>query len=75
VRWPIERALAVGDEAVGVPVLSELYERQRAAPLAPDLAALGKELGVALLAGHAQFDDTAPLADVRRAITAAPSEG
>jgi hypothetical protein len=68
--WTIEQTLAAGDDAVGVPVLSELYERLRAAPVAPDLAALGKELGLELRGDEVVFDDDAPLAALRRAITA-----
>ena len=65
-RWSIERALQVGDEAVGVPVLSEQYRNMGAQPVSPDLEALFAQLGVPEQ-GEA-FDDNAPLAAVRRAI-------
>jgi hypothetical protein len=68
--WSIERALAVGDQATGVPVLHELYEQMKATPVTVDLDALWKKLGVQEINGHVAFDDTAPLAAVRRAITA-----
>lgn len=68
---PIERVLAVGDEAVGVPVLSELYARHATHAEQVDLAALWKRLGISLSRGRIRFDDSAPLADVRRAITKA----
>jgi hypothetical protein len=73
VEWPIRKALAAGDEAVGVAVLSELYEQMREAPVAPDLAALARELGLAWSGEELLFDDDAPLAAVRRAITRPPA--
>lgn len=68
---PIDRVLAKGDEAVGVPVLSELYARHATHAESVDLGALWKRLGISMHRGRVQFDDTAPLADVRRAITKA----
>jgi hypothetical protein len=38
-------------------------------PVTVDLNALWSRLGVKVEAGHVTFDDAAPLADVRRAIT------
>lgn len=70
VHWPIERVFAVGDRATGVPVLQELYDRMKAAPVAVDLPRLWKRLGVGLDGREIAFDDHAPLASVRRAITA-----
>jgi hypothetical protein len=70
VEWPLERALKVADQAVGVPVLEQLYDRMRAKPVSPDLDQLWKELGVERRGETVVFDDSAPLAAVRRAITA-----
>lgn len=67
----IDRVLAKGDEAVGVPVLSELYARHATHAESVDLAALWERLGVAMFRGRVRFDDMAPLAEVRRAITKA----
>ena len=36
--WPLARALKAGDEAIGVPVLTELYDRMKATPITPDLS-------------------------------------
>jgi hypothetical protein len=72
VRWPIAEALAVGDRATGVPVLADLYRRMGTAPEPLDLAGLWKRLGVVARGGRIGFDDSAPLAGIRRAITAAP---
>ena len=70
--WPLEQALKVGDEATGVAVLTELYERMRAHAVQSNLPELWSELGVEPLEGRS-FNDRAPLAAVRRAITAAPA--
>ena len=70
--WPIKLALQTGDEAVGQTVLIELYEQMRAAPVDVDLDAMWRALGVKLVRRQVVFDDDAPLAAVRRAITAPP---
>jgi hypothetical protein len=67
--WEIDRVIAVGDEAVGVPVLRELYDQMKATPVTVDLNALWKRLGVSRTAGKVSFRDDAPLAAVRKAIT------
>jgi hypothetical protein len=68
-EWPLERAIAIGDKATGVPVLHDLYEQMKATPVTVDLDGLWKKLGVTEQNGHIVFDDTAPLAAIRRAIT------
>jgi hypothetical protein len=68
-EWPLARALEIGDRATGVPVLRELYEKMKAAPTAVDLGALWKELGAARRNGKVEFNDRAPLAPIRKAIT------
>ncbi|MGH8630425.1 MAG: hypothetical protein ACREU7_06630 [Burkholderiales bacterium] len=70
--WPIERALRVGDQATGVPVLAELYARMKDRPVAVDLDSLWRQLGVQIAGGQVRFDEEAPLAAIRRAITAGP---
>jgi hypothetical protein len=70
--WTIERAFREGDKAVGAPVLTELYERMKGAPVAPDLRAIWRSLGVELQRGKIELDDRAPKAAIRRAITARP---
>ena len=62
--------LRIGDAAVGLPVLSELYERMKDEPSPVDLAALWQRLGVRLERESVVFDDRAPLAALRRAMTA-----
>ncbi len=69
-EWRIRRAFKVGDDATGVPVLLELYDQMKDAPISIDLPALWRELGVEQRGREVIFDDRAPLAGVRRAITA-----
>jgi hypothetical protein len=72
VDWSIERAFREADKAVGVPVLEELYKRMKDAPVAPDLPAMWRSLGVKLHDGKLALDESAPRAAIRRAITARP---
>lgn len=68
VSWPVEKVLAVGDEATGVPVLRETYARMAKQPGSVDLARLWSKLGVRLERGAIVYDDAAPLASIRRAM-------
>ncbi len=61
-RWPLQRALEVGDRAVGTRVLEELYAKMGSAPMKVDLDALFLRLGVELRRGVVELDDRAPLA-------------
>jgi hypothetical protein len=70
VRWPIAHAFEVADRAIGVPVLSELYERMKATPVSVALEDLWRRLGVEMQGGTVVFDENAPLAAIRRGITA-----
>jgi hypothetical protein len=70
VEWPIERVLAAGDEAVGIPVLRELHDRLGSLAVHEDLDALFARLGVRKAGDYAAFDDAAPLAAIRRSMTA-----
>ncbi len=68
--WPASRILFVGDRATNTTVLRDLYAEMALHPTATDLAALWKSLGVIPHRRRGTFDDTAPLADIRKAITA-----
>jgi hypothetical protein len=69
-RWSMLHLIEVADGAIGHPVLGELYARHRDAAVAIDLDSMWRDLGVVRGAGGAiTFDDAAPLAHVRRAIT------
>lgn len=67
--WPIEKALKTGDQAVGVPVLENLYAKMKDQPYNVDLSALWEQLGIDREGDKVVFDDTATLAKVREAIT------
>lgn len=67
--WKIDRVLAVGDAATGVPVMREIYDEMKATPVMVDLPALWRELGIVRRGQRVSFDDSAPLAAIRRAMT------
>jgi hypothetical protein len=68
-EWPLGKAFAAGDAAVGVPVLAELYAEMGSRRAAVDLPDLWKKLGVASDGRQIVYDDAAPLSAVRRGIT------
>ena len=68
--WPVQRVLSVADASTGTSVLTALYAQMKGTPVAVDLPALWARLGVGPRDGSVTLDDTAPLAAVRRAITA-----
>jgi hypothetical protein len=72
VDWPIGRILATADKAVGVDVLTKLHGAWGSKPVTPDLDGLWRDLGLRARDGGIEFDDTAPLAAIRMAITRAP---
>jgi hypothetical protein len=69
-HWTVDRFLAEGDRATGTKVLEGLYRDMALAPGTVDLPRLWERLGVRAGSGKVTFDDGAPLAAVRRAITA-----
>lgn len=69
VDWPLERALGLGDRATGTKTLMDLYQQMASKPVPVDLPSLWKQLGVSSSHGTVTFDDQAPLASIRRAIT------
>jgi hypothetical protein len=71
VRWDLDRLLETGDRAVGLTVLRDLHQRLGLTPEKTDLPALWKRLGVAASGKSVVFDEKAPLAAVRRSMTAA----
>ncbi|HEV7551511.1 MAG TPA: hypothetical protein VGP65_07510 [Candidatus Angelobacter sp.] len=71
--WDIGKALALGDKATATTVLRDLYNEMRDKPAPVDLEQLWKKLGIAMTDGKVTFDDNAPGATIRRAITAAPA--
>jgi hypothetical protein len=74
VDWPIERVLETGDKAVGGRVLQDLYDQMKETPVAPDLEALWKRLGIERSGDTVILHDDAPGADVRDAIMKQPKD-
>jgi hypothetical protein len=67
--------LRVSDAATGTHVMSGLYQQIRTTPQSPDLDLLWTLLGVPKDPKTQPFDDHAPLAAIRTAITARPTSG
>jgi hypothetical protein len=67
--WSLDRVLSTADKAVGVDVLTRLHNEMGPKPVIPDLAALWRDLGLKSQGESLEFDDTAPLAAIRKAIT------
>jgi hypothetical protein len=68
-RWPIERILKTADQAIGRDTLETMHQDMGSRPVSPDLGALWADLGVIPRGDHVEFDDSAPDAAIRRAIT------
>jgi hypothetical protein len=64
----MDRLVAVGDQATGTDILSTLYAEMRDTAVPVDLPALFASLGVIADGDGVRFDDSAPLAAIRRAI-------
>jgi hypothetical protein len=70
-EWPVLRVLRAGDDATGTTVLQDLYTAWSENAVPVDLFDLWQQLGVRLETGKIVFDDAAPLANIRLAITSA----
>jgi hypothetical protein len=68
----IDEVLRIGDAATGTHVLQDLYREVKATAITPDLDLLWTRLGVPKDPKSSAFDDRAPLAAIRIAITAPP---
>ncbi len=69
--WDLGKALAIGDQATGTRVLTQMYDEWKDKPVQVELPKLWAELGVKTGADGVEFDASAPLAGVREAITKA----
>jgi len=65
----IRAVLMIADQATGVTVLLDLYDEMRDLPVPTEIDSLWADLGVAARDGEIVYDDSAPLADIRRALT------
>jgi hypothetical protein len=68
--WTVERVAEVGDQATGTTVIADLYKQMKGTAVHTDLDDLWRRLGVQVKNGAVTFDDGAPLAEIRKAITA-----
>ena len=68
----IDEVLKIGDAATGTHVLQDLYREVKTTAMTPDLEMLWTRLGVPKDPKSSAFDDHAPLAAIRIAITARP---
>ncbi|HEY7957540.1 MAG TPA: hypothetical protein VII38_19670 [Polyangia bacterium] len=70
-RWTLEHLLTTCDRAVGSPIVTTLYGELDEAGLATELSSSWRRLGVIVDDdGKITFDDAAPLAAIRRSLTA-----
>jgi hypothetical protein len=69
VRMDLRKTLELGDRAVGLGVLMELYRELGFSPVSVDLDDLFRRLGVSVSRHRVVYDDSAPLAAVRASIT------
>jgi hypothetical protein len=72
-RWPRERVFQACDAATGSGTMRRLAAEYVEKPGALDIAALWRGLGVSLENGQVRFDESAPRAALRRAITQGPA--
>jgi hypothetical protein len=75
VEWPIGRILDLADQTAGAVVMRPLYESMRTEPVMTFLPGLWRDLGLQARPEGLALDDDAPLAPIRRAITAKPRAG
>jgi hypothetical protein len=68
--WNVERVAEVGGQATGTTAIADLYKQMKATAVQTDLDDLWRRLGVQVKGGTVTFDDHAPLAGIRKAITA-----
>ena len=69
-NWELTRALEIGDQATGTSVLIDLYNRMGKTPAHIDLDQLWQRLGIRSEQGRIVFNNRAPIASIRKKITA-----
>jgi len=70
VHWPVQRVIATADAATGMTALQDQYNQMADKAFNLDLTKFWRQMGVRQVGGHIRYDDSAPLASIRRAITA-----
>jgi len=71
--WSLERMMRTGDGATGTGSIRRIHEEWGPNAIDPRLPGLWRALGVAEIGGAVRFDESAPQAAVRRAMTQAIS--
>lgn len=71
IEWDVKEMLDTAEALTHVPVVREVYAELAEKPGSPDLEVLWSRLGVRAHDGDVTFDDSAPLASIRRAMTRA----
>lgn len=66
---PLPRVLQIADDATKTDVLSTMYAKWSVTPVQVDLPELWQRMGIHVANGRATFDEAAPLAATRAAIT------
>ncbi len=67
--WSLERTLTAADQAIGHPVMTELYTAMKHDPYPVDLDGLWSDLGISKPRSGIVFNPSAPLAGIRQSIT------
>ena len=65
----VAQVLHAGDHATGTTILQDMYADWSVNPVSVNLGELWRQLGVSLEGSRVVFDDTAPYAGIRQAIT------
>ena len=68
-HWEMSDVIAAADKATGTRVFTDLYAEAATKPMTANLPALWKSLGVSVHGRKVIFDDTAPLAAIRKSLT------
>lgn len=68
----LSSVLQLGDRATGTTILRDLYRNWKDTPVNVNLNQLWDQLGIRRGPHRVEFSDTAPLANIRKAITARP---
>jgi hypothetical protein len=68
-KWDLHRIIEVGDRATGTTVLKELHDQMGTHPVATPLDAIFEQLGIREQDDRVIFNDNAPLAALRHAMT------
>ncbi len=71
--WSVDQVIATGDGATGTTVIKDLYAKMANAAYAPDLQSLWQQLGITKVRNKITFDDSSPLAEIRKSMSAPPA--